>query len=369
MKFSSSEQRFMHRALELAKRGEGAVSPNPMVGAVLVKHERILAEAWHAKFGGPHAEAVLLKKMRKKNIAGKGATLYVNLEPCVTYPGKKTVGCDLALRASGITRVVVAMKDPNVKITGRGVAALRKAGIKVDVGCLHDEALVLNEKFVKWIKTGVPFIAMKVAMSLDGKIATKTGDSKWITSEKSRRFVHRLRDTYDAILVGKNTVLRDNPRLAGLRREPLRIVLDSSLSLPLSAQIFRDSNVLIVTSKAAAKEKIEALKKKGIRILMAKSVPGHTLHHRIALAPLLRTLGKMGISSILVEGGAEIFGSFIDARLVDRLYWFIAPKIVGGREAKAAVAGEGVFGMSTVHRLKNPAIQRVGDDVLVIAEF
>jgi diaminohydroxyphosphoribosylaminopyrimidine deaminase/5-amino-6-(5-phosphoribosylamino)uracil reductase len=323
-----NDERFMKRALELAKRGISSVSPNPMVGAVLVRKGKIVAQAFHKKFREPHAEKLVLAYARR------GDTLYVNLEPCVFFEGKKTPGCVPEILKSKISRVVIAMKDPNPKVSGRGIRAMRRGGIRVDVGCLRKNAQELNEKFVKWMRTGIPFVGMKVAMSLDGKIATKTGDSKWITSDASRRWVKKLRDTYDALLVGSRTVLLDNPTLAGAQREPRRIILDSQLRVSPRAKVLRDNNVIFVTTNRAPNSKIHFFKKRGI--------PLKIFSQKIQLHPLLRFLGKQNISSILVEGGSEIFGSFMDKKFVDRLYWFIAPKIIGGRKAKTAVGGEGI---------------------------
>lgn len=337
MKFTSQDEQFMSRALELAQKGKFCVSPNPMVGAVIVKNGKIIAEGWHKKFGGAHAEINALKLAER---AAKDAVLYVNLEPCM-HVDKKTPPCVPEVVAAGISRVVVAMKDPNPKVAGRGILALRKAGIKADVGCMQKEACRLNEKFVKWILTGLPYVGMKVAMSLDGKIATKTGESKWITSEESREFVRNLRDDYDAILVGINTVLKDDPVLAGKHREPKRIILDSKLSVPSNAKVLRDSNVIVVTAEKKTKKT------------------------RIELAPLLRLLGEQGVSSVFVEGGAEIFGSFIDEKLVDRFYWFIAPKIIGGREAKNAVGGDGVDKLKKALQLQNVEIRKIGSDIMI----
>lgn len=349
----SKDVYFMERVLKLAKRGEGAVSPNPMVGAVLVRKGKIIVKAWHKIFGGPHAEKLVLSR------AQGGDTLYVNLEPCVFFDWKKTPGCVPEIIKSGVSRVVIAMKDPNPKVFGRGIRQLRAAGIHVDAGLLQQEAEKLNEKFVKWMRTGIPFVGMKVAMSLDGKIATKTGDSKWITSEASRAWVKKLRDTYDAILVGSHTVLRDNPVLAGAKREPKRIILDSKLRISPRAKILRDNNVILVTTNRVPKSKINFFKKRGIFL---KIFP-----KKIQLNPLLRFLGKQRISSVLVEGGSEVFGSFIDEKLVDCLYWFIAPKIIGGRKAIPALGGEGISSMRDALKFKNWKIQKIGADILIYA--
>ncbi len=352
MKHDDHAEKIMGRALELAKRGAPFVSPNPMVGAVLVKKGKIIAESWHQKFGGPHAEALLFQQLKKKGISASGADLYLNIEPCVEFFGKKTPGCASQIIASGIRRVFIAMKDPDPRVKGHGIRVLRKAKISIEVGCLKKEAARLNEKFIKWMHTGMPFVTMKVAMSLDGKIATKTGDSKWITSPESRHFVKQLRDEHDAILVGINTVLRDNPELKGICREPLRIILDSKLQIPPRANVLRDSNVLLVTTRRSK-----------------ASFPCKILPKKIRLAPLLRFLGSRGISSILVEGGSEVFGSFVDARMVDRFVWFLAPKIIGGRSAKTAVGGEGVSLMKRALQLSRAHVQTIGSDFFVDARL
>lgn len=355
------DEHYIERVLKLAKRGEGFVSPNPMVGALLIKNGRVLGEAWHRKFGGLHAERELLKNLKNAKNAKNfpaGATLYVNLEPCVNFPGKKTPDCVSAIIESGVSKVVVAMKDPNPLVCGRGIAALKKAGIKISLGCLKKEAEKLNEKFTRWKSSGFPFVAMKVAMSLDGKIATRTGNSKWITSQESRMFVKKLRDSFDAILVGSRTVSLDNPGLAGKKREPLRVVLDSTLRVSPRAKVLRDNNVLLVTTNRSPKSKRDFFLKRGIQL---KIFP-----EKIKLNPILRFLAQQGISSLLVEGGSEVFGSFVDAKLVDRYYWFIAPKIIGGRDALNAVSGEGISDLRHAKVLPY-TLERLGDDLLMIS--
>ncbi|MBI4994695.1 bifunctional diaminohydroxyphosphoribosylaminopyrimidine deaminase/5-amino-6-(5-phosphoribosylamino)uracil reductase RibD [Candidatus Peregrinibacteria bacterium] len=353
-----TDLQFMHRAIELAGRGTGFVSPNPLVGAVFVKNGKIISDGFHKKFGGDHAEIVALKNAGKNKISLAGSTLYINLEPCI-HSGK-TPPCVPALIAAGISRVKIAMKDPNPLVSGRGISALRRAGIKVDVGYLEREAKALNEKFIKWMKTGMPFVSMKVAMSLDGKIATRTGDSKWITGEGSRKYVKRIRDEHDAILVGAGTVLKDNPVLKGKIREPLRVILDSKLTLPFTEKVFRNNNVFIALTSKAPQFKINALIKRRINFKIFKG-------EKIPLRPLLRFLSGKNISSVLVEGGSEIFGSAIDEKLVDKFYWFIAPKIIGGQGAKPAVGGKGVFKMAQAMDLKDFRIEKSGKDILVIA--
>lgn len=361
MTLPTSDEIFMHRTLQLARHGEGLVSPNPMAGAILVRGGIILGEAFHRQFGAAHAEQALVHDMRARKIQMAGATLYVNLEPCVEYSGKKTPACASSLLDYKIRRVVIACTDPNPKISGRGINVLRKAGIQVEVGCLKDEAEKLNKKFFTWMRTGRPFVCMKVAMSLDGKIATKTGDSKWITSEASRAWVHELRDSYDAILVGIGTVARDNPQLAGKKRKPMRIILDSTLRLSPKAKVLRDSNVILVTTTRAPRNKIQYFQKRGI---VCKIFP-----RKISIPPLLRFLAQKGVSSVLVEGGSEIFGSFVDKKMVDRFYWFIAPKIIGGKNAKPAIGGEGVLKVARSLQLKNWSVSEIGTDLLIEASY
>lgn len=335
----------MQRAFELAKKGLGKVAPNPAVGAVLVKNGKILAESWHKKFGGPHAETEVFVLAKRRGRDVQGATLFVSLEPCVHFSGKKTAACAPLIAKSGIARVVIARLDSNPRVNGRGVALLHKEGLQVSL----------------WKPTVRPFVAMKVAMSLDGKIATRTGDSKWITSEKSRAWVKRLRDSFDAILVGKNTVLRDNPTLAGSHREPFRIILDSTLQIPSSSHVLRDNNVLLVTTAAVPKSRIAFFQKRGI--------PLKIFPQKIHIPALLKILPTFGVSRLLVEGGSEVFGSFLDAKCVDKLYWFIAPKIIGGRGAAPAVGGNGVRFMKGARQIKIWKISRLGGDLVIEGSF
>lgn len=339
---------FMKRAFELAEKGRGFVSPNPMVGAVIVKKGKTVAEGWHKVFGGPHAEIVALKNARTAGKNIKGGVLYVNLEPCAHF-GKKTPPCAPEVKKAGFSRIVIAMRDPNPKTKGMGIKLLRSKGLRVDVGCLENEAKILNEKYIKWISTGLPFVTVKIAISLDGKITTRTGDSKWITSERSRALVHELRDSEDAILIGSNTVMKDNPRLSGKNRDPMRIVLDSKLRAPSSAKIFRDNNVLIATTNKAPRRKIDFYKKRGIHV--------ESFGEKININPLLRFLGKRGISSVFVEGGAKVFNSFINGNFADKFYIFIAPKIIGN-SAK----------MKDAQIVKNAFFERIASDILIKAQ-
>lgn len=351
MKFTAQDERFMRRALALARRGLGKTSPNPVVGAVLVRNGRIIGEGWHRKAGGPHAEVFTLR-----GVNARGATLYVTMEPCCTWG--KTPPCTDAIIAAGVTRVVVAALDPNPRHDGRGLTVLKRAGIRVDAGLLADEAMRMNEAFNKWITAGLPFIIAKAAMSLDGKIATRTGDSKWITSASARREAHKLRAQVDAIMVGANTVIRDDPKLTvrhGVRgRQPLRSVLDARGRSPLGARLFTDAHrgrTVVITSKRSPSRWRHALMKLGVTVVETKA-------HDTRAG--LRALGRMNVTSVLVEGGGELLGALFDARLVDRVMLFYAPLVIGGREAITMAAGKGAVRVREAVRLRDCRWRRVG---------
>lgn len=350
-----TDKKWMTRVLALARLGGQKVSPNPKVGSIIVKGERILAEAFHERFGGPHAEILALQKVKSRSLLSK-ATMYVNLEPCVHFG--KTPPCLPIVQKSGIRRIVIGMEDPNPLVSGRGVSELRRSGLDISVGVLRDACEALNERFVKNMRTGLPWVTVKIAMSLDGKIATKTGESKWITSKESRSLVKKLRANHDAILVGKNTVLLDNPALRAFRRDPFRIILDPTLETPLSAKVYRDRNAIVIVTPQAPRQKREALQKRGIITKIFDKNGG--------LHPLLRWLYcEKNIGSLLVEGGSETFGLFFDEKLVDKVYFFIAPKIIGGRLAKSAVSGEGVQSLHQALRISEWKIRPSGPDFLI----
>ncbi|RMI19161.1 MAG: bifunctional diaminohydroxyphosphoribosylaminopyrimidine deaminase/5-amino-6-(5-phosphoribosylamino)uracil reductase RibD [Calditrichaeota bacterium] len=320
---------FMHRALELAQKGAGFTSPNPMVGAVVVKEGRIIGEGYHPRFGDIHAEAMAIDKAVEPV---EGADLYCTLEPCCNgIPRKKTPACSLRLIQERIRRVVVATIDPNPYVNGRGIAQLQEAGIPVEVGLLAPEATFLNEAYFKYIQTGRPFVHLKIAASLDGRIATATGNSRWITDEEARSLVHQMRHRADAILVGIGTVLADNPRLTvrpHRGKQPLRVVLDSRLSIPTTAHLltdeFRDRTVIFTTAhhSAEARRQIEA---GGVRVIV---VPPDAAG-RVDVQAVLERLGEMGVASVLVEGGQGIFTSFIARNLFDKISFFLAPILLG----------------------------------------
>ncbi|MBI2899479.1 MAG: bifunctional diaminohydroxyphosphoribosylaminopyrimidine deaminase/5-amino-6-(5-phosphoribosylamino)uracil reductase RibD [Planctomycetes bacterium] len=346
---------FMERALELARRGAGAVEPNPMVGAVVVRGSRVVGEGWHKEFGGPHAEVFAIRAAGAK---AKGATLYVNLEPCSPHP-KKTPPCTDLVAKAGIAGVVAAMRDPNPAVCGRGLALLRKAGIRTKVGLLEKEARRLNAAFEKFHRTGLPYVLSKWAMTLDGKIATPTGDSRWISGEASRAWLKRLRDEYQAILIGANTALRDDPGLRGRTRLPVRIVLDSKARVPLDAQVVRTARaqrtILAVSAEAPA-EKVRLLERAGVEVIRIEEMDMRVLFEELANAGLIK---------ILVEGGGEVHASVFEDDLADEVCVFVGPKIAGGKDAKTPVEGDGVAKMAECLRLRDVTIERIDDDVVI----
>ncbi|MBM7855756.1 diaminohydroxyphosphoribosylaminopyrimidine deaminase/5-amino-6-(5-phosphoribosylamino)uracil reductase [Desulfohalotomaculum tongense] len=354
---------YMKEALQLAAKAEGCTSPNPMVGAVVVKNGRIVGRGYHQRAGTPHAEVHALREAGEQ---AEGATIYVTLEPCCHYG--RTPPCTEAIKKAGISRVVVAITDPNPLVAGRGLNILKEAGIEVTSGVLADEAGKLNEVFIKYITTNRPFVVLKAAVSLDGKIATATGESQWITGPESREYAHRLRHRYDGILVGINTVLSDNPSLTarlpeGGGRDPVRIVLDSKCRTPLDAKIINQSSkakTIIATTEAADREKIEALKQAGAEVIVLPGSSG-----RVDIEELLKELGRREITSLLVEGGGGVHGSFLTAKMVDKVYWFIAPMLIGGAEAPGAVAGRGAEKLADAVKLKELTIHRFGPDICI----
>ena len=363
----------MRLALRLAARGYGKTSPNPMVGAVLVKRGEIIGRGWHRRAGLPHAEIEALRDCERRGQKARGATLYVTLEPCCTHG--RTPPCTEAIIAAGIKRVVVAATDPNPKHAGQGFKLLRRAGIKVVHGALASEATRLNEAFNHWIVYRTPFVTVKAAMTLDGKIATRTGESKWITGEQSRADAMKLRMGADAILVGVNTVLADDPALTlrsvvGCKlkvescRWPRRIVLDSDARTPLRSQLVTDrfaSLTTIVVSKRAPAKRVAALRKR-VRVEVAPVRDG-----LIDLRWLVRKLGAENVTSLLVEGGGEVNASFLFGGLAQRVAFFYAPKIIGGRDAPKSVAGNGISDLKDALQLRDIEYRWLGPDLLLTA--
>ena len=357
----------MRRALRLARRGYGTTSPNPMVGAVLVKRGKVIGRGWHRRAGGPHAEVEALRDAERRGHRTRGAALYVTLEPCCTHG--RTPPCTDAIIAAGIKRVVVAATDPNPAHAGRGFRILKSAGLEVGHGVLAEEATRLNESFNHWIVHRTPFVTVKAAMTLDGKIATARGESKWITGEKARAFGMKLRQGSDAILVGVNTVLADNPSLTRRGRGASsirRFILDARARTPLDAQVVTDefaAHTTIVVTRAASARKVAALSQR-TRVLVATGRDG-----KINLRWLLKKLGSENMTSLLVEGGGEVNASFLLEGLAQRVVFFYAPKILGGRDAIKAVGGEGILKMSDAIRLRDVEWRRLGPDLLLTARL
>ncbi len=354
------DRQFMQRCLDLARRGLGYVNPNPMVGCVIVKSGKIIAEGYHERFGGPHAEVNALKKLGR---GAKGATLYVNLEPCSHFG--KTPPCVDAIIAAGIKRVVAASQDPNPLVGGKGFAKLRAARVRTRVGVLRREAELLNEKFYTFMRIGLPFVAVKIAQTLDGRIADVHGSSKWITSESTRKEAHRLRAEYDAVLVGATTVRRDNPELTVRTvkgRNPVRIVIDGQLRLKPNFRVFntRQAKTILVTSLQAANSKnslVTKLSKQGVQVITAGRTP--------KLDPLrvLRALAGLGISSVLIEGGSNTIGTFLQKRRVHAVCCFIAPKFLGG--GLASISFQSPLRLSRTIRLRHIQVNRFDNDILI----
>ncbi|MFP4015456.1 MAG: bifunctional diaminohydroxyphosphoribosylaminopyrimidine deaminase/5-amino-6-(5-phosphoribosylamino)uracil reductase RibD [Halanaerobiales bacterium] len=363
------DQYYMKIALELAQKGEGYTSPNPMVGSVVVKDGEIIGQGYHQYYGGPHAEVYALDQAGER---AEGATIYVTLEPCSHYG--KTPPCSVKVVNSGVKKAVIAMTDPNPLVAGRGIKHLEKAGIEVKVGILEKEAKELNEPFVKFICTDRPFVYLKSAQTLDGFLATRTGDSKWITNEKARLFGHKLRHKVDAILVGIGTVINDDPSLTTRLpdqkgKDSTRIILDARLEIPLEARLINqesEAGTIIVTGEDCDLNRKEELsEKKGVDIL---TIPLNA-QGRIPLDLLLKILHDQCISSILVEGGGRVNYSFLKAGLVDKIYSFIAPKILGGNDGISMYAGEGPSLMSQVKEIKDIQYQILDDNILLIGKL
>ena len=350
----------MQMALDLAAKGKGYTSPNPMVGAVIVKGNRVVTSGWHKRCGADHAEIVALKKAGARS---RGAKLYVTLEPCFHYG--RTPPCVDKIIQSGIRGVVIGMVDPNPLTRGKSIAKLRRAGIKVKMGISRPQAGQLNEVFVKYIRSKMPFVAAKCAQTLDGKVATVAGESQWITSSKTRDYARRIRDEFDAILVGVNTVLRDDPRLNGARatKRLKKIILDSSLQTPLTARLFkgvRPADCVIAVTRKAPSARIKQFQNKGARVIICPAKDG-----RVDLKCLLKALAKEEITSILMEGGAHVIGSALKEKLVDKLYIYVAPKIIGDQDALSSIVGVDTVNVGRAIRLKGLTSRNIAQDILL----
>ncbi|MDD5439417.1 MAG: bifunctional diaminohydroxyphosphoribosylaminopyrimidine deaminase/5-amino-6-(5-phosphoribosylamino)uracil reductase RibD [Candidatus Omnitrophica bacterium] len=359
--FMTMHERFMRLALRLAKRAEGMTSPNPLVGCVIVLNGRVVGKGYHKRAGTPHAE---VHALRSAGAQARGATLYVTLEPCDHYG--RTPPCTDAIVNAGIKKVFIGMKDPNPINSGRGMRKLKRRGITVTAGISEAECRAINKPYGKWITTGVPYVTLKLAESLDGKIATRTGDSKWISGEGSRAYVQKLRQRVDAVMVGVNTVMADDPLLiphGAFKKNPVRVVVDAGLSIPLSSRLAATTGrapLWIAASNKAAGAKKNGLMKKGAEVIGVDASKG-----KIDMRGLLRILGKRMITHVLVEGGAALAGDMLDHRCIDEAVFFIAPKIIGGKDAVTAVSGNGVRLVSQAVTLKNISIQRIKDDVMI----
>jgi diaminohydroxyphosphoribosylaminopyrimidine deaminase / 5-amino-6-(5-phosphoribosylamino)uracil reductase len=354
------DEQYMRQALRLARRGLGKVSPNPMVGAIIVRGGRVIARGYHRTFGGDHAEVDALKNAAED--VG-GSTLYVTLEPCRHWG--KTPPCTDAIIKSKIAKVIVGMLDPFPEMGGKSIEALKQQGISTVAGVLENECRALNEIYLKYTTSGVPYVTVKWAQTFDGKIATAQGSSTWISSPESLKLAHRLRATHDAILVGVNTVLKDNPELTTRLvkgRSPTRVILDSTLRIPLDVKVLSNqeaAKTLVASTPAAQKEKLSALKKLGIEVL---TVPPDS-DGRVDLKELLKTLAQRQISSLLVEGGAETITSFLQLGLADKIIAIIAPKLMGA--GTDAVGELNITDVSRALKLNFKRIYRSGEDIVV----
>ncbi|HEX4733915.1 MAG TPA: bifunctional diaminohydroxyphosphoribosylaminopyrimidine deaminase/5-amino-6-(5-phosphoribosylamino)uracil reductase RibD [Thermoleophilaceae bacterium] len=362
------DHKHLYRAIELGARAQGQTSPNPLVGAVIVKGGKTIGEGYHEAAGHPHAERMALAAC---SVDPAGATMYVSLEPCAHHG--RTPPCTDAIVEAKLARVVIASDDPSAKAAGRGLGILRDEGIKVDVasGDVAEAARLLNQPFRKHARTGRPLVLLKYAMTLDGKVATRTGDSKWISNEMSRARAHRWRAESDAVAVGIGTAIADDPlltaRVEGVGRQPQRVVFDAEARLPLDSRLVQsaaETPVLLICSRAAARTRVQALEAAGVEVC---TVSGENESARVQAA--LDELGDRDVQQLLVEGGPHLAGAFFDAGEVDELRVFIAPLIAGGRTAKPAVEGEGAETIAEAARGLHTTVERIDDDVLVIARL
>ncbi|MGL5327970.1 MAG: bifunctional diaminohydroxyphosphoribosylaminopyrimidine deaminase/5-amino-6-(5-phosphoribosylamino)uracil reductase RibD [Peptostreptococcaceae bacterium] len=355
------DEYYMKIALELSKKGKGYVNPNPLVGAVIVKDNKVIAKGYHEKYGQEHAEIKAFKDT-KEDISR--ATMYVTLEPCSHYG--KTSPCVDKIIKNKLSRVVIGMLDPNPLVAGRGIKKLKEAGIEVSVGVLEEECKKLNEVFIKYISTKKPFVVLKCGMSLDGKIATSSNESKYITSEESRKDVHNLRHELSAIMVGVNTVILDDPELTcriPSRKNPIRIIIDSNLRIPKNSKVLKDLEfikTIIATPENSSIEKEEYLKNIGAIVLKVKEK-----NNKVDLNDLMKKLGDLNIDSILLEGGATLNYSALEANIVDKILIYIAPKIIGGEKSKTPIGGSGIEKLKDAFKIKDMKASVIGEDILL----
>jgi diaminohydroxyphosphoribosylaminopyrimidine deaminase/5-amino-6-(5-phosphoribosylamino)uracil reductase len=362
--FATEETRFMRRALRLAERGRGMAHPNPLVGAVLVKGGKVLGEGWHRGPGKEHAEVLALREAGR---SARGATLYVTLEPC-NHEGN-TPPCTQAILRAGIKRVVFATRDPNPRVKGKGAEFLRGRGVRVEWGLLEEQARLLNQDWEKFIVTGLPFVTLKVGMTADGKIATRTGKSRWITGEKARRRVHAMRRAADAVMTGIGTVVSDDPELTvrevPLRgaQNPLRVLLDSRLRIPLASRLAEGRPpTVVITTRRHDPARAERLRERGVRVVAVGSSKG-----RVDVGEALKLLGEEGVVDLLVEAGATLNAALVESGLADRLVLFVAPRVFGGSGSPAWMGGEGVEDLADSFDFAWHKAERVGDDLMLVA--
>ena len=367
------EEKYMRRAIELAKKGSGHVNPNPLVGAVIVRDGEIIGEGYHECYGQLHAERNAIANAKKRGNSLEGSTIYVTLEPCCHYG--KTPPCTEAIIEEKIAKVVVGSDDPNPLVSGKGFQMLREKGIEVIPHFLKEECDAMNHVFFHYIRTGTPYVAMKYAMTMDGKIACYTGDSKWVTGEESRAHVQTLRNHYKGIMAGIGTVLADDPmlncRIEG-GRDPIRIIADSHLRIPIDSQLVRTAGqqpLIVACLPDADEEKAAQLQEKGVEVLRIPGVTTADITEEqkevISLPVLMKELGARKIDGILLEGGGQLNESALQAGIVDRIYCYIAPKIFGGAQAKTPVEGQGLTRAADAWQFKRIGIQEFGQDILL----
>lgn len=367
------EEKYMRRAIKLAKKGSGHVNPNPLVGAVIVRDGEIIGEGYHECYGQLHAERNAIANAKKRGNSLEGSTIYVTLEPCCHYG--KTPPCTEAIIEEKIARVVVGSDDPNPLVSGKGFQMLREKGIEVIPHFLKEECDAMNHVFFHYIRTGTPYVAMKYAMTMDGKIACYTGDSKWVTGEESRAHVQTLRNHYKGIMAGIGTVLADDPmlncRIEG-GRDPIRIIADSHLRIPMDSQLVRTAGqqpLIVACLPDADEEKAAQLQEKGVEVLRIPGVTTEDITEEqkevISLPVLMKELGARKIDGILLEGGGQLNESALQAGIVDRIYCYIAPKIFGGAQAKTPVEGQGLTRAADAWQFKRIGMQEFGQDILL----
>lgn len=362
---TEDDKKYMQIAISLAANGKGGVNPNPLVGAIIVKNGKIIARGWHEKYGEGHAEVNAFKDAKEKNVNIEGATMYVTLEPCSHYG--KTPPCALAIINNKISRVVIGQIDPNPIVAGRGIKMLKDAKISVECGLYEDELKYQNRVFLNYVQHKSPWVIMKTAMTLDGKIACSTGDSRWVSGEESRAYTHELRNELQAIMVGVDTVIADNPELTcrienRKVRNPIRVVVDSTCRIPLDAKLLDTSiaRTIIATTNRADENKIEKLKALGVEIIITKQK-----NKRVSLSDLVQRLGYLEIDGLLLEGGASLNYSALEEGIVNEVISFVSPKMVGGENSKTPVGGEGIAKMNEAIELQDVKISQLGKDIMI----